>query len=102
MYREAIAGYLLQQRPGYEVRSAAPADAEEEVILFAPHLLVRDDTDGLEPWVLRGVPCWIEVLYSDSMGARISVEGRIEENPDISTEVLLRVADEAAAGIREP
>ena len=102
MYREAIAGYLLQHRPGYEVRSAAPADAEEEVILFAPHLLVRDDTDGLDPGVLESVPCWIEVLYSDSMDARISVDGRIEENPDISTEVLLRVADEAAAGIREP
>jgi hypothetical protein len=102
MYREAIVGYLLQQRPGYEVRSAAPEDAEEEVILFAPHLLVHDDTDGLEPGVLRGVPSWIEVLYSDSMGARISVEGRIEENPDISTDVLLRVVDEAAAGMREP
>ena len=102
MYREAIAGYLLLHRPGYEVRSAAPADAEEEVILFAPHLLVHDDTDGLEPGVLRGVPCWIEVLYSDSMGARISVEGRIEETQDISTDVLLRVADEAAAGMREP
>jgi hypothetical protein len=102
IYREAIAGYLLQHRPGYEVRSAAPADAEEEVILFAPHLLVHDDTDGLDPGVLRNIPCWIEVLYSDSMGARISVDGRIEENPDISTDVLLRVADESAAGIREP
>jgi hypothetical protein len=102
MYREAIAGYLLQYRPGYEVRSAAPADAEEEVILFAPHLLVHNDTDGLDSEVLRGVPCWIEVLYSDSMGARISVDGRVEENPDISTEVLLRVADESAAGMREP
>jgi hypothetical protein len=102
MYREAIAGYLLLHRPGYEVRSAAPADAEEEVILFAPHLLVHTDTDGLDPGVLRNIPCWIEVLYSDSMGARISVEGRIEENPDISTKVLLRVADESAAGIREP
>jgi hypothetical protein len=102
MYREAIAGYLLQQRPGYEVRSAAPEDAEEEVILFAPHLLVRDDTDGLEPGVLRGVPCRIEVLYSDGMDARISVDGRVEENPDISTDVLLEVADEAAAGMREP
>jgi hypothetical protein len=102
MYREAIAGYLLQHRPGYEVRSSAPENIEEEVILFAPHLLVHDDTDGLDPRVLRGVPCWIEVLYSDSMGARISVEGRIEENPDISTDVLLRVVDEAAAGMREP
>jgi hypothetical protein len=102
MYREAVAGYLLQHRPGYEVRSAAPENIEEEVILFAPHLLVRDDSDGLDPEVLRGVPCWIEVRYSDSMGARISVEGRIEENPDISTEVLLEVADEAAAGMRAP
>jgi hypothetical protein len=102
MYREAIAGYLLQHRPGYEVRSSPPQNVEEEVILFAPHLLVHDDTDGLEPGVLRGVPSWIEVLYSDSMGARISVEGRIEENPDISTDVLLRVVDEAAAGMREP
>jgi hypothetical protein len=52
--------------------------------------------------VLRGVPCWIEVLYSDGMDARISVDGRVEESPDISTAVLLRVADEAAAGMREP
>ena len=46
MYREAIAGYLLQQRPDYEVRSSAPADAEDEVILFAPRLLVHTDTNG--------------------------------------------------------
>jgi hypothetical protein len=71
------------------------------VRVFAPHLLVHNDTDGLEPGVLRGVPCWIEVLYSDSMDARISVDGRVEENPDISTDVLLRVADEAAAGMQE-
>jgi hypothetical protein len=102
MYREAIAGYLLQHRPGYEVRSSAPENIEEEVILFAPHLLVHDDTDGLDPRMLRGVPCWIEVLYSDSMGARISVDGRIEETPDISKDVLLRLADESAVGIREP
>ena len=102
MYREAIAGYLLQHRPGYEVRIAAPENIEEEVILFAPHLLVRNDTDGLDRGVLEGVPCWIEVLYSDHMDARISVDGRVEESEDISTEVLLRVTDEAAAGMREP
>ena len=102
MYREAVALYLLQHRPGYEVRSSAPENIEEEVILFAPHLLVRNDTDGMEPGVLRRVPCWIEVLYSNGMDARISVDGRVEESPDISTAVLLRVADEAAAGMREP
>jgi hypothetical protein len=102
MYREAVALYLLQHRPGYEVRLAAPENAEEEVRVFPPRLLVHNDADGLEPWVLRGVPCWIEVLYSDGMDARISVDGRVEESEDISTEVLLRVTDEAAAGMREP
>ena len=99
MYREAIAGYLLQHRPDYEVRIAAPENIEEEVILFAPHLLVHNDTDVLDPGVLRGVPCWIEVLYSDGMDARISVDGRVEESQDISTEVLLRVADDASTSL---
>jgi hypothetical protein len=102
MYREAIALSLHEHRPGYEVRIAAPEDVEEEVRAFAPRLLVRDDTDGLNPRVLTNVPCWIEVLYSDSMDARISVDGHIEESQDISTDVLLRVADEAATVTREP
>ncbi len=51
--------------------------------------------------MLAGVPCWIEVLYSDSMDAKISVDGRVEEAKDISTEELLRVADEAALRTRE-
>ena len=101
MYREAVALYLLQHRPGYEVRLAAPENAEEEVRVFPPRLLVHNDADGLEPWVLRGVPCWIEVLYSDGMDARISVDGHIEESMNISMEVLLRVADEVAAGMQE-
>jgi len=103
MYREATALYLRQRRPDYEVRIAAPEDVEEEEVrVFAPRLLVRNDTDGLDPGVLGGVPCWIEVLYSDGMDARISVDGRVEESQDISTEALLRVADEAASMTREP
>jgi hypothetical protein len=42
------------------------------------------------------------VLFSDSKSTRISVDGRVEESLDISTDVLLRVVDEAAAGMREP
>ena len=101
MYREAIASHIRQRRPGYEVRIAAPQDVEEEVRVFPPRLLVHNDAEGLEPGVLRGVPCRIEVLYSDGMDARISVDGRVEESWDISMAVLLRVADEAAAGMRE-
>jgi hypothetical protein len=63
---------------------------------------VHTDADGQDPGVLRGVPCRIAVLFSDSMSTRINVDGRVEESLDISTDVLLRVADEAAAGMREP
>src|SRR5829696_4235979 len=97
MYREALASYLGQRRPSFEVRIAAPGDAEEEVRGFGPHLLVRNDTDRLDPGVLEGIPCWVEVLYSDSMDAKICVDGRVEEAEDISTEELLRVADQVCS-----
>jgi hypothetical protein len=101
MYREAVAHSLRQSRPGFEVRIAPPEAAEEEVRSFEPHLLVRNDTDGIDHKVLGSAPCWVEVLYSDSMDAKISVDGRVEEASDLSTEKLLRVADEAAAGARQ-
>jgi len=100
MYREAIALSLRQQRPYFEVRGAAPEAAEEEVKGFRPHLLVHHDTDGLDTKVLEGVLCWVEVCYSDSMDAKISVDGHLEEVRDISTYDLLRAADEAAARVR--
>jgi hypothetical protein len=102
IYREAIAHSVRQSRPGFEVRIAPPEAVEEEVRVFEPHLLVRNDTDGIDQKVLAGIPCWVELLYSDSMDAKICVDGRIEKAEDISTEELLRVADEAAAGTRKP
>ena len=101
MYREAVAHSVRQHRPGFEVRIASPEAVGEEVRVFEPHLLVRNDTDGIDHEVLASVPSWVEVLYSDSMDAKISVDGRVEEAKDISTEELLRVADEAAARVRE-
>ena len=79
--------------PGEDRRSGGDRGGAEG---FAPYLLVRNDTDGLEPGVLEGVPCWVEVLYSDSMDAKICLAGRVEEARDMSTQGLLRVADEAA------
>ena len=101
LYREAIAHSVRQSRPGFEVRIAPPEAVEEEVRAFEPHLLVRNDTDGIDHKVLEGVPCWVEVQYSDSMDAKICLDGRVEEAKDISTENLLRVADEAVTGRRE-
>jgi hypothetical protein len=100
MYREATALSLHRHRPHFEVRIGAPEAAEEEVKAFRPHLLVHHDTDGLDTKVLEGVLCWVEVCYSDSMDAKISVDGRLEKVRDISTEDLLHVADEAAARVR--
>jgi hypothetical protein len=102
MYREAVAHSVRQSRPGFKVRIASPEAVEGEVKAFEPHLLVCNDTDGIDHEVLAEVPYWVEVLHSDSMDAKISVNGRVEEAKDISTEQLLRVADEAAAGMREP
>jgi hypothetical protein len=42
----------------------------------------------------------VEVLYSDSMDAKICVDGRVEEARDISTDELVRVADEVSARAR--
>ena len=101
MYREAIAHSLSQRRPALEVRIAPPEDAEEEVRAFAPHLLVRNDTDGLDLGVLEGVPCWVEVLYSDSMDAKIGVKGSVSQVSDISMDDLSRVLNEAEELISE-
>jgi hypothetical protein len=97
MYREAIALSIRQHRPGYEVRIVAPEDVEEQLGTFRPRVLVRNDTDGLDPRLLGGIPCWIEVLYSDGMDARTSLFGRVEETRDISTEMLLTTLDRAAS-----
>jgi hypothetical protein len=103
MYREALASSLQRSRPDFEVRIAAPQDAEEEVRGFLPHLLVRNDTDGLEDaGVLAGIPCPVEVLYSDSMDAWIYSGEYLAKHEDISTDILLGVVDEVAERLRRP
>ena len=95
MYREALTLSLHRHRPEFEVRMAPPEAAEEQLRSFRPHLLVRNDTDGLGPEALAEVPFRVEVMYSDSMDAKIVLDEREEEAKDASIDVLLRVADEA-------
>ena len=94
LYREVIASSLHRHRPHFEVKVAPPEEAEREVEGFGPHLLVHNDTDELDTRVLEGLLCWVEVRYSDSMDAKISMEGRLEEVTDISTDKLVRVVDD--------
>ena len=95
MYREALALAVHRHRPDLEVRIAPPENVSEAVRSFRPHLLVRHDSDGIDPGVLAGVPSYVEVLYTDSMGARISVDGSIEKISDMTIDDLLRVVDGA-------
>ena len=69
MYREAIA-LSIQHRPGLEVRIASPEATEGELLGFRPYLLVYNDTAPITVEALEGVPCRVEMLYSDSMDAR--------------------------------
>ncbi len=95
MYREALALAVQRDHPGFEVRIAPPTESDEEVSSFRPHLLVHNDNDGLDQRLLSGVPCWVEVLYSDSMDAKIGVKGSVSQVKDISLDDLSRVVNEA-------
>ena len=101
MYREALALAVHRDHPGFEVRIAHPTGSEEEVLSFRPHLLVHSDDDGLDQRLLSGVPCLVEVLYSDSIDARIGVKGSVSQVSDISMDDLSRVVNEAKELISE-
>ena len=97
MYREAIALPIQRHRPGLEVRMSPPEAAEEELASFRPHLLIHDDTVPVPEEILEGVPTRVEMLYSDSMDARVWAHGIVSQMRDMSTEDLLRTVAVAAA-----
>lgn len=95
MYRETLALALHEHRPDAEVMIAPSESLDGEVTRFRPHLLLRSDDDGAGPESLNAIACRIEVLYSNGMGARIDLNGRIREIKDMSLDDLLQVVDEA-------
>ena len=97
MYREAIALAIHRNRSGLDVRLASPEAAGRELAGFRPHLLVHNDTAPIPAGALDGIPCRVEVRYSDSMNARTIAEGVAEETDDMGTKGLLRAVDRAAA-----
>ena len=96
MYREAIVLSIHRNRPGLDVRSASPEDAERELATFLPHLLVHNDNAPIAEAALANVPSRVEVRYTDSMNARIHVGGGAEEVGDMGVGGLLGVVDEVA------
>jgi hypothetical protein len=79
MYCEAMAHSVHSNRPGLDVRCVPPEDAERKLVVFRPHLLVHNDTAPIPKGVLAGVARRVEVLYSDSMSARVVFDGQAEE-----------------------
>jgi hypothetical protein len=79
MYCEAMAHSVHRNRPGLDVRCVPPEGAERELGAFRPHLLVHNDTAPIPEGALAGVGRRVEVLYSDSMSARVLSDGRAEE-----------------------
>ncbi len=93
MYREALAAAVHRHRPEFEVRMAPPKDIYKEIGRFNPHLIVRADNDGVDPALLERVPYRVEIMYTDSMNAKIALDGSIEEVSDMTINDLLRVVD---------
>ena len=94
MYREALALSIHRHHPDLEVRLGSPEDVTRELARFKPHLLVNNDGEGLSPEALHGLHCWVEVLYTDHMSARVMMDGRVEEVRDMDLQQLLEVVDE--------
>lgn len=102
MYREAIALSVQRGRPDLvEVRIAPPEEQEREIASFQPHLLVHNQAGPggvlLPEAAIEAVPNRLEVLYSDSMDARLSADGYLTELRNASTEDLLAAVDAAAS-----
>jgi hypothetical protein len=101
MYREALAMAIYQDRPDIEVLIGTLGELDGQAEAFDPHLLIRNDTDGADMSLQTGVLCWIEVLYSDGLNARVSLDGKVWEIEDISIENLLGLVKEAETLIPE-
>ena len=98
MYREAIALAVQRDRPNSEVMLVSEDVLDGQMEDFAPHLLVRNDSDGAFPeGLLDSVVCRMEVLYTDGMAARVSVGDSSYTIEDATMEDLLALVDEAEA-----
>src|SRR5215207_6485183 len=94
MYREAIALYVHRNRPKAEVLLVPQDVLDGQVKDFAPHVLVRIDSDRVLPeGLLSSVVCRMEVLYTDGMAARVSVGDRSYTIEDATMEALLSLVD---------
>jgi hypothetical protein len=101
MYREVFALAIHDRRPDIEVLVGPEASLDGQAERFAPHLLVRNDTDGADMEVVAGALCWVEILYSDSLNARVSLDGKVWEIEDICIDDLISLIEQTERLIPE-
>ena len=101
MYREALAVALRRHRPDAEVVLGSPESLDSQMGPFSPHLLLRNDTDRDDMDQEKGVLCWIEILYSDSLDAKVSIDGEVWNIEDISMDDLMALVDKVEKLIPE-
>ena len=101
MYREVFALAIHDRRPHIEVLVGPEASLDGQAERFAPHLLVRNDTDGADMEVVAGALCWVEILYSDSLNARVSLDGKVWEIEDICIDDLISLIEQTERLIPE-
>ena len=96
MYREAFAIAVKHHRPDAEILLVPESVMDGQVAGFAPHVLVRNDSDGAVPeWLLKSVVCRVEVLYTaDGMATRVSVGGKSFTIEDACMDDLIALVDE--------
>lgn len=101
MYREALAVALRRHRPDAEVVLGSPESLDGPVEPFSPHLLLRNDTDRDDMDQQKGILCWIEILYSDSLDTKVSIDGEVWNIEDISMDDLMSLVDKVEKLIPE-
>ena len=93
VYRELLALSLHGHRPKAEVRMSPPKLLGDETERFTPHMVVHNE--GIIVAAQTGLICWVEMLFSDGMGARIRLDGSAWDVEDLGTEELLAIMDRA-------
>jgi hypothetical protein len=91
VYREVLALSLHHYRPDDEVLISPPEALDRETGRFSPHLVIC--SEGAAPDVLPGIMCRVEIMFSDGLDARISMDGRDMEAKDLGTQDLFAFVD---------
>lgn len=76
MYRQVIAHFVSERRPGVEVRTSEPKDLDDEATRLAPDLVVCNRATAA---VRASAKSWVELEVrrgAVSLDANVKVDGR--------------------------